>query len=259
MKIFQKINDFILDTLFPVSCLSCGQENFWLCEKCFKKISPLLSQTCPYCERESVDSGKICDACKQSFFTKNKTWPLDNLLVSTKYKENSLSRLVYSLKYNFVEELRVPLGKLMVGTILRNSLPLPDLIIPVPLHPRRLRWRGFNQSELLANYISRNMTPGLDIPVASNLIIRKKRTSPQMKIANYQERKENVSGAFSLKNNTGIPNERENVLKGKTILLVDDICTTGATMNECAKILKLNGAKKIYGVVIARQEIKNPR
>jgi len=159
--------------------------------------------------------------------------------------------LVYAYKYNFISELSQTLGKILVSAILKNNLPLPDAIIPVPLHKRRLRWRGFNQAELLSRFISQNLAPGFSIPVFSDVLERKKHTSPQMKIKNYQERKKNIKNMFRFNEK----NTEKNILKDKKVLLVDDISTTGATMFECGKVLKFHGASSVLSVVIARQEM----
>lgn len=247
MKIFNKIKDFALDTLFPIHCLSCRKEGFFICEECFQKIQLLSFQLCPRCEKYITEKGCLCQSCRNKF-------PISNLVVACRYKENDIDRLVHLLKYNFVQDLHVPLGRLLVKIILKNNLPLPDIIVPIPLHKRRLRWRGFNQSELLANYVSENLTPGFSIPVFSEIILRKKYTPPQMKIGKYSERRKNMEEAFEINNKYDLSN---NLLKNKTILLVDDICTTGATLSECAKVLKQNGAKKVMAAAIARQEFSN--
>jgi ComF family protein len=242
-----------LDVLFPISCLSCGVDDIWLCENCLRKMQVFLFQVCPKCERFIIESGKLCQTCKRATL-KNKDFFLDALVVAAKYKENDLSRIVHFYKYNLVQDLHIPLGRIMTKSFLDSDLPLPDLIVPVPLHPRRLRWRGFNQSELLANYISENLTPGLEIPVLNNVLFRKKNTTPQMKVRKYSERKENISDAFGI--NAQTADAKMDILKSKTILLIDDVATTGATLNECAKMLKQSGAKKVFGIVLARQEIK---
>jgi len=177
------------------------------------------------------------------------------MLVVSRYKpvsessQNILAKIVHLYKYRFIEDLHVPLGKIMVKRIFQSNLPIPDAIIPVPLHPRRLRWRGFNQSELLANHISNNLVANFTIPIKKDWLLRKRFTQPQMKIKKYSERLDNLQGAFTLNPKTPIQN-----LQGKTLLLIDDIATTGATLFECAKILKASGAKKVFSVVIARQE-----
>ncbi|MFA6048074.1 MAG: ComF family protein [Parcubacteria group bacterium] len=246
--IISSIKKLFLDTLFPISCLSCNKDDEWFCHKCLEKIKLLSEQVCPYCEKIITDAGQICVHCKEKFLSKNAIIPLDNLIIATSYRENIVSRLVHTYKYNFVSDLSVPLGKIIIKSILKNNLPLPDLIIPVPLHRRRLRWRGFNQSELLARYLSENLTPGMSIPISDNIIIRNHYTKPQMKIKNYQERQKNLQNAFSF-------SKTFTFLTSLNILLVDDIATTGSTLFECGKILKKHGAKKVFGIVIARQEI----
>ena len=280
-----KTKVFLLDTLFPKHCVSCQAEGVFLCEKCLSMIQLLEFQVCPKCEKLMTENGKLCQSCK------NDRPPLDALVVAAKYKNNNVSKIIHLFKYNFVEDLHIPLGQLLIKSILKNNLPLPDLIIPIPLHKRRLRWRGFNQSELLADYVSENLTPGFKIPVISDLIIRHKYTPPQMKIGKYAERRKNIADAFEInkKFNTQrhfvsfwtrsvqkechpeldsgsnakpaeIPDQVRNdnmtlLLQNKKILLIDDIATTGATLFECAKVLKQNGAKKVFAAVIARQEL----
>lgn len=255
---------FILDTLFPISCVSCGNPNVWLCEDCLQKIQLLSFQLCPQCERLITSDGRLCSFCKAQ------QPPLDALIVASGYKEGSISRLVHLYKYNFVEDLREPLGKLLVKNILKNNLPLPDMIIPVPLHKRRLRWRGFNQAELLADFISLNLTPGYAISVFGNILKRTRYTPPQMKIKDYFQRRKNMRDAFEInlsslsfspfvrgdvpQGQRGFKGQRG--LKNKNILLIDDIATTGATLFECAKALKQNGAKFVSAAVIARQEFE---
>ena len=172
---------------------------------------------------------------------------MDALLSATEYRE--ISKLVHLFKYNFIFELGVPLGKIITRGLLQNNPTLPDLIIPVPIHRRKLKWRGFNQAEALARTISQNLTPGIEIPVSLNLLYRKRHTKAQMKIKAYRERLANLTGAFAL-----APRAKE-IISGKRILLVDDIATTGATLLECAKVLKSAGAKEVTGAIMARQKI----
>lgn len=248
LSFLKKSKTLILDTLFPIFCLSCKKEGEWICPECFKKIKNIDFPVCPYCEKVIMNNGTICPKCKNSFSYNKKIVPLDALLVATKYKEADIARIIHLFKYNFVRDLNIPLGKIMVQCFSKNSLPLPNIIVPVPLHPRRLRWRDFNQSELLAKYLSQNLAPSLEIPLNTKLLKRRRFTQPQMKIKNYSERKENLQNAF-----VAIYPDK---VKNKVILLVDDVCTTGATLLECAKILKKNGARKVFGIVIARQEMK---
>ena len=138
----------------------------------------------------------------------------------------------------------------MVNALLANEIPLPRAFIPVPLHPRRLRWRGFNQALRLAENISQNLAPPLKIPVL-DILERRKYNKPQMEVKNYQDRLKNVHDLFIIESDANLVH-----VKGKTVCLIDDIATTGATLQECAKVLKEAGAKKVFAAVVARQGIK---
>jgi competence protein ComFC len=250
-KMYKKIANLILDTLFPISCLFCKTDGFWICDECLGKINLLSFQVCPYCEKNIMPGGRICPYCREKFIGKNQLAPLDSLIVAAKYKDQNISHFIHLFKYRFIFDLCGPLGKILVRSIIQNNLSLPDLIVPVPLHKRRLRWRGFNQSELLANFISQNLAPGFEIPVIADIIFRKKYTVPQMKIKNYSQRKKNLHNVFVL------DRDKINSVAGKKILLVDDVATTGSTLIECGRVLKTAGVDKIYACVIARQEWKN--
>ncbi|HBI16803.1 MAG TPA: hypothetical protein DDY52_01415 [Candidatus Moranbacteria bacterium] len=238
------IKKFILDMVFPIYCISCHQEGVWFCDKCFQKLIFKTEQTCPICKKIIVPNGEICFDCK---YQNN----IDGILVSSFYRKKKektmVAKLIHYYKYRFISSIGQILGKVLEKSILNSTLPLPEIIIPVPLHPRRLRWRGFNQSAILAHYLGENLTPGFSIPVYSDILARNRYTQPQMEIKDKQKRVINAQNAFSL-------NPKENSkIKGKTIFLVDDIATTGSTLFECARVLKEGGAKKVYGVVLARQ------
>lgn len=243
----EKAKKLILDALFPIFCLSCHKEGYWLCESCFSRIKFLDYQLCPACENNITEKGFLCPACRA--FRKSH---LDSLIVAVSYENPAIKALAYNLKYRFVADIAQPLAGLMTQAILANNIPVPDFIVPVPLHPRRLRWRGFNQSLLLAHRISEELTPLLQIEVLE-ILLRKKYNRAQMKIKNYEERKENVKDIFAL---TQSENNKAKLIRGKNILLIDDIATTGATLEECAKALKLAGVKYVFAAVIARQSVK---
>jgi len=121
-----------------------------------------------------------------------------------------------------------------------NVFEANPLLIPVPLNSRRLNWRGFNQSELLA----KDLAGIFQMEMAGDVIERTVNITPQADIKEKEERLKNLSGIFKILN--------KDKLIGREVLLIDDICTTGATLNECAKVLKANGALKIIGLVVAR-------
>lgn len=242
-----KLNTFFLDALFPINCLLCQKRADWLCEECVSKLPLLSFQFCPYCEKEITENGKSCERCKKYQFEKNSDLSLSALVCATDYQK--IAKFVHLFKYNFVTDLGTPLGEIIVRALQKNNLPLPDFIIPIPIHRRKLKWRGFNQSELLANAVSQNLTPGFPLPVRTDLVFRQKKTGVQMKIKNYHKRLSNLRDAFAI-----FP-QAKNIIAGKKILIIDDIATTGVTLFECAKILKVAGAKEVTGAIIARQKI----
>jgi ComF family protein len=249
----KEIREFILDTLFPIRCISCKKEGAWLCEGCFGKIRIKDDHVCGVCEKIITPDGRTCLACKklphrQTGRQSGKN-SIDGLIVATSYLDLSVSRAVHLYKYNFVSDLHQPLGDLLVSALRKTDIPLPEIILPVPLHPRRLRWRGFNQSALLANCIASKLLPGTNLVVDETLLLRTRYTTPQMGIKDYKNRSQNIAGAFSVSDSEKV--------KGKTFLLVDDIATTGSTIFQCAKALKDAGASEVFAIVIARQETKS--
>jgi len=222
---------FILDLLFPIHCLGCNQEiqNFFICPVCFEKI-PLD---------------------KKALLKFDSKSDLTYLITTSYYNYPLIKQAVYKYKYDFVKDLSKPLGQLMVNRLnfinKTNTEEFPllskdALLIPVPLHKKRLRWRGFNQAELLAVEIGKQ----LNIPVVNDLLIRTKYAAPQVKIKTPSERQQNIKHAFALSSN------QRPQFTNKTLILIDDICTTGATLKECAKILKTLKPKEIWGLIIAR-------
>lgn len=192
-----------------------------------------------------TEKGCLCSSCRNS-----QKSSLDSLVAAVSYEDPAARHLVHNLKYRFVSDISEPLAKLISRALVRNDIALPDFLVPVPLHPKRLRWRGFNQSFLLASHLSDQLAPltGVDI---LDILERTKFNRPQMQIKNYQERLQNMQNIFALKSSM-----RSDLIKNKKILLIDDIATTGATLEECAKILKSAGAKKVFAAVVARQSVK---
>ena len=212
----------ILNLLFPIQCLACGKEGKFICSQCLGQI--------PFNTEPSASIHKNS---------------LKGVIAVSDYKYPLVKKIVHCYKYGFIQELSKPLGTLMVKKLTAYS-PRNPILIPVPLHQKRLRWRGFNQSELLAQEISQQ----LNIPIASNILIRAKNTSPQAKIEDPAQRKTNIQNAFTL---TPPPNlQRFDLWRNKTIILVDDIATTGATLQQCAKVLAPFKPKDILGLVLAR-------
>ncbi len=149
-----------------------------------------------------------------------------------------MRQAIHSLKYGNVKALAAPLAQLMEEYLAGNPLP-GDVLISVPLHPRRLRQRGYNQSSLLA----RELAKLCSLPLAEGLLVRVHNTPPQTGTRSALERQINVANAFSCRGE----------LEGKDILLIDDVCTSGATLDSCAAALKGAGAASVWGLTLARE------
>jgi len=238
-SLFQKIGNTILDILFPIQCLGCGKEGIWLCNECLEKIKIKKKGQCPVC-RKSSPQDKTC------FFCQRRTY-LDGLIAACFYKDELLQKSIYVFKYKFVQDMDRFLAKLLIKILsgTKDSEPKTilwetDFIVGVPLHKKRLRWRGFNQAECLAKRVAEHF----GLVFRQDIISRSKYTLPQVKIKDHKERAKNIKGAFKCL----LPNS----VKNKKIILVDDVCTTLSTLGECAKILKKSGAKEVWGLVLAR-------
>lgn len=229
----------ILDILFPILCLGCEKPKEWLCADCRARIPLLEEYHCPHCYQHITPFGRTCIACSEKYF-------LDGIFMASHYKIPILSQAIHNYKYRFISDLAEPLGLFLTEALQRTDLPLPHYILPIPLHSRRLRFRGFNQSELLAEVIAKNIAPGMDISIQKNTLIRTRYTRPQMKTHSRKERLGNLRGAFVLSR------ESKKALRDSIIWLVDDVATTGTTLEECAKILKKAGARQVFGIVLAR-------
>jgi len=218
-----------LDLLFPPRCVGCGSWGKWLCDSCLKAIPFLKEPFCPFCGKPQPQWG-TCPSCA------NEPHALEGI-ISVAYFEGPIQKAVHLLKYRGRTALAYPLAELMASWLSQNHLKA-DAIIPVPLHPQRLHERGYNQSALLAE----NLSKKLGIPLLNGALERIRYTRPQVGLSAL-ERKENVKGAF-----------RADPLKvaGKDLILVDDVCTTGATLEECGFALKQARAGRIWGLTLAR-------
>ena len=174
--------------------------------------------------------GHLCGACRKNPLS------FDGAISAGPY-EGVLAEAIKLFKY----KKKVHVGRALAHSIIPLSPPLEkgNFVMPVPLHPSRLREREFNQSAILASVIGER----LGIPVLTDILLRERHTKPQVEL-DMKERKKNVVGAFTVQN--------KELIIDKDIILVDDVYTTGSTVNECAKALKKNGAKKVCVVTIAR-------
>lgn len=244
----KEVKHLILDFLFPKYCVNCGSEGDWVCFECSEKIISVISQICPECEKLSP-GGEYHKACR---IEKS----LKGIICATYFREGPIREMIHNLKYNGVSELVEPLAGMM-GKVLEENYELrimnkggkktlnsysliPNSIILtyVPMQNSRKATRGYNHAELLARQIGKNLNLKVE-----DLLIKKTKTRRQAELSGSARRK-NLSGAFILKSDTYI--------KNKKIIIVDDVTTTGSTLNECAKVLRLSGAKEVWGLVISR-------
>jgi competence protein ComFC len=230
---FEGLIKIFKDYLFPVFCLECKKEGTLLCPLCVSKIFILGVFVCPVCHSER-SRGIPCDHCK-------KNTPLSSHIALGIYRdENTLGKLIHEWKYNFVIEALDVLEPVIFQFMQSQSqfFSSIDLIVPVPLHKKRLAFRGFNQAEELAKVVAK-----ISQKEMIDVLFRKISTEQQAKLSKH-EREKNVADAFELKK--GVE------LQGKNILLIDDVFTTGSTLNECAKVLKRNGASEVHAFTLAR-------
>ncbi len=228
-----------ISLLFPEKCPFCltlsntkGQKIPGLCPNCEKDIQWLLPPYCPRCGHPfpKGSTSHLCSYCLQQRLS------YDWGRAAARY-QGVLAQAIQRFKYHGDVNLAGPLGRFW------NKIELEDLsfeaIIPVPLHPARLRERGFNQALLLAKTLGKAHNK----PVLPRALRRIRNTIPQVQL-DHSEREKNVRGAFAVRN-------RQEIMD-KNLLLVDDVFTTGATVNECARVLKKSGAREIFILTLAR-------
>lgn len=219
----------LINLVFPPRCVACGAWGNWFCAACRAAVHPLPDPCCSHCGRPLRRVG-FCKRCQE----------LDSHLEairSTSAHRQPLSRAIHAFKYSGLSMLAEPLADMLLATW-RVAPVACELIVPVPLHPARIRERGYNQSALLARVLGRC----LGIPTAEDVVRRVRDTKPQVGLSR-PERLQNMAGAFALQLSlTGSPH----------ILLVDDVCTTGATLEACAEVLLQAGAGSVRALTLAR-------
>lgn len=232
----------ILELFFPEKhiCFMCedyGKDiSGNLCSICKEKLVFIKMNSCSICGRkiehdEEAESIIRCKECirRPHYYTKS---------VSPLSYEREIKQAIYNFKYNDRQHMHSLFGRLMIESILENDLEHLDIVVPVPLYKDREKKRGFNQAELLAKYISVHLKLELD----TKNLTREVQTKAQNKLDRGQ-RKRNISGVFGLKD--------KQAFVRKKILLIDDIYTTGSTVDECSKLLLEHGASQVFVSTLA--------
>jgi len=226
----------ILDIFFPKTCINCNRHGSYLCDDCFY-LSEILNQDyCPFCypAKKSIQ-GLVCPEHKNQN-------QIDGLICAVPYSDPIAQKTIKLFKYQpYMKQLAVPLASLLYSHLKQTNTCLKDFtIVPVPYTKTKEKLRGFKP----AYELSLIMSSLLDVPIA-DVLIKTKETKAQAQL-NKAQRLENAFNAFSIKDSykNNLP---------RRIILLDDVFTTGATANECARILKENGAEFVCAMSVARE------
>lgn len=219
----------LLDLVLPVNCVVCNKEGRYLCQTCESDLPLLTRPYCHLCARPDVPQ-----LCRWCFETSPR---FDRARAPYRY-DGPVRQMVLDLKYRGVRIAAPPMARLLAGYLERNPYPI-DALVPVPLHPRRERRRGYNQSGLLCQELGKL----IGVPVNDTSLRRALNTAPQVDMPSPEARRINIARAF----------ECDSDLEGQRVMLIDDVITTGNTMSACAEELKLSGAASVWGLAFARQ------
>lgn len=237
---FKELAQAARDILLPLRCLACGtclqgSRKISYCDKCVQDIRFIREPFCSICGTpfdKAAGESHLCGTCLGN------GWYFKRARAVVQY-QGAIAEAVRSFKYNGRMHGITTFAALTQEYFQHHPRPRPELILPVPLHPSRLRQRGFNQALILC----RRLFPGDRDKIDPHILARQKQTLSQTGLSGI-ERRRNVRNAFNLKQPAKITNKR--------ILLVDDVFTTGATVNECARILMKNKAAEIEVFTFAR-------
>lgn len=230
----RKMGTWALSFLFPLRCPVCdgivwprGEK---ICPECLGKLKLLTPPWCMKCGKKLSEPGEYCSDCREREHVFCRGRGL--------YEYGSAAVPIYRFKYGGRQEYADFFGEQTaeyLGDFIRRVCP--DALIPIPLHKKRMAARGYNQAELFARAIGRYM----NLPVCTGFLVREKNTAP-LKYENPKERQNNLKKAFNIVRND---------VKLKRVILIDDIYTTGSTVDEAARTLKAYGVEKVYFVALA--------
>ena len=234
----RKLGDAAVDLLFPPRCVICHRLGAWLCAACMQEVELIHPPVCRRCglplSSPGADPGswRVCTRCR------NAPLILDAQRACA-YHGDPLRQAIHEFKYRDLRSLMVPLGRLMAERWAALAPQLDfDAVVPVPLHARRQRQRGYNQSALLAQELGNR----LQKPVVQGVLVRIRATVPQVGL-NPVERQNNVQGAFRCKSSA---------LSGMRVLLIDDVYTTGSTLESACLALREVGVTSVQAYTLAR-------
>lgn len=219
MNYIKNIKKTIIDLLFPIKCVGCGEKDKIICNNCLNKI--------PKAERETER----------------------NIIAVFDYRDTTIRKAIWELKYYHKKYIGRELGFLMYEALIEEisslrsfSLGEPIILIPVPISSKKNKKRGYNQSLEIAKGFKKSGGEKI-FEIKENIIYRKTDNNPQARISNRKERLKNVHNAFGIKN--------EEQIKNRIVIIIDDVTTTGGTITEIMKILNKHGVKKTIGMTVA--------
>lgn len=233
-----------LSLLFPPRCVGCEAWGWSLCPHCAQQVEPIGEAICWECGRPQGRAVAQCGVCRQDAEQASLTKPRMTRIAA--HHKEPLSQAIYGLKYRGHRELAPILARYLFALLLNDSWAEPyrtvDGVIPVPLHVDRQRERGYNHAELLAKAFCAQM----QLPLQSGWLIRRRATHTQVGLS-AAERRTNVAQAFVA----------HPAVQGKRVIVLDDVYTTGATLNACAEALVMAGASAVYGLTLATPPQQN--
>jgi len=221
----------LIDLIFPRYCLECRKQGAYICANCLEKVRK-ASFVCPFCKSFSY-GGIAHPSCRSNT-------ELTRSVAIWRY-EGVVRKAILALKYKFASDVAAELVTLASANLNGVEVFNHSDLVPIPLYLDRLRWRGFNQAELLGKMLAQN----LNLRFEPTLLVRTRSTTPQASL-HKRERLRNMRGVFAVNEDLKV------YIKGKRIVLFDDVWTTGATFEEAAKELLKNGAMDVSGLAIAR-------
>ncbi len=232
-SVLERATSFALDLLLPTQCLGCSKEGKLLCLTCIAALPRLEPPYCEVCSNAEVRG--VCRSCREQVHNSDR----DLEGMRAPYLMQGLTReAIHHFKYRNVRVAAPLLGRLLADYL--NDNPMPgEVLVPVPLHPRKLRERGYNQAGLLAREVGK--ITGL--PVDEKLLYRTRNTLSQTHTSGSQQRLENMAGAFACRGDAS----------EKSFIVVDDVSTTGNTLTAGAAALKDAGASSVWGLVLAKE------
>ena len=225
----------LLNLLFPKRCLGCGSIGAYFCDRCTStiRIIDVRETICPVCERSAIGGGTH-PRCHTRYAPDG--------LTSFFHYDGVIRKAIKALKYRYVSDLAKEFIDLVPSSLGNGAMKQLNnsLLVPIPLHPTRQRHRGFNQMEVLGLLLANRFKVALQ----ADVLLRKKKTTPQVEMRDRDERMKNMGGVFSYNNVT--------MKQCDNVLLFDDVFTTGATLRSAAAVLKRGGVKSVWGVTMAR-------